>query len=72
MSSMLISPLPADHFKKFSRACRKILIPELNHSGQFANYLAPTLNRSVERLNMVTGLPMSAEDILDKIKEMAT
>ena len=71
MSSMLIAPLQADHFIKFGRACRKVLVPELNHSGQYANYLAPYLNRPVERLNMVTGLPMSAEDILDKIREMA-
>ncbi len=71
MSSMLISPLPADSFRKFSKACQKILVPELNYSGQFANYLAPYLNRPIERLNMVTGLPMSAEDILDKIREMA-
>ncbi len=71
MTSMLISPLPVDHFCKFSKACEQILVPELNYTGQFANFLAPHLNRPLERLNMVTGLPMSAEDILDKIREMA-
>jgi len=71
MTSMLISPLPADHFYKFSKACEQVLVPELNYTGQFANFLAPHLNRPLERLNMVTGLPMSAEDILDKIREMA-
>jgi len=71
MDTVIISPFPADQIKKFSAACKQILVPELNYTGQFANVLAPHLNRSFERLNMVTGLPISAEDILDKIREMS-
>jgi len=70
MSTMLLSPLPSEHIRKFSSACEKILIPELNYSGQYANYLAPVLNRPVERLNIISGLPMSAEDIFQKVQEM--
>jgi len=71
MSTMLLSPLPSEHITKFSNACEKILIPELNYSGQYANYLARVLNRPVERLNIISGLPMSAEDIFQKIQEMS-
>ena len=70
MSSMLLSPLHAEHFMKFSNACKSLLIPELNYGGQFANYLARYLNRPVSRLNQVTGLPMPSEDILATILEM--
>ncbi len=71
LSTVSLSPLPIDAIKKFSEASQAILVPELNYSGQYANLLAPHLNRHVHRLNMVTGLPMSAEDILDKIREIA-
>jgi 2-oxoglutarate ferredoxin oxidoreductase subunit alpha len=70
MSSMLLSPLHEEHFVQFSKACKAILIPELNYGGQFANYLARCLNRPVSRLNQVTGLPMPSEDILEKIISM--
>ncbi len=70
-SPLLISPIPKDQIQEFSNGCKKLLIPELNHSGQYANLVAHCLNRPVERLNMVTGWPMYSEDILDKIKEMA-
>jgi 2-oxoglutarate ferredoxin oxidoreductase subunit alpha len=64
-------PLFSDHLKRFGEACRHIIIPELNFSGQFANLVAPHLNCRVERFNRVTGLPFPAEDIFDRIKESA-
>jgi 2-oxoglutarate ferredoxin oxidoreductase subunit alpha len=69
--SDFIAPYPVEELKKFSAACDKLLVPELNYTGQFANYLAPHLNREVGRLNMVTGLPMYAEDILVKMQQIA-
>ncbi|MCF8067643.1 MAG: 2-oxoacid:acceptor oxidoreductase subunit alpha [Desulfobacterales bacterium] len=71
MSTVILSPFPVKEIKKFSEACSRILVPELNYTGQFANVLSPHLSRSIERLNMVTGLPISAEDILEKIRDMA-
>jgi len=71
MSSMLLVPLNVDHFVKFSAACKTILVPELNYSGQFAAHLAQYLNRPIEKLNRITGLPMPSEDIFEKIMEIA-
>jgi 2-oxoglutarate ferredoxin oxidoreductase subunit alpha len=71
MSSLMLLPLPVDYIKKFSMQCKHLLIPELNYTGQFANYVSGHLNRDIKRLNMVTGLPMSSEDIFDKICEIA-
>lgn len=62
----LIFPLARDSFRTFSNASNRLLIAELNYSGQYADYLAPCLNRSAERLNLVSALPMSAEDVLKK------
>ncbi len=69
-SSMMISPFPEKELIEFSDKCKKILIPELNFSGQFANFVTRILKRPVERLNFITGRPMASEDILQKMREM--
>ena len=69
-SSMMISPYPEKALIEFSDKCKKILIPELNFSGQFARFAASILKRPVERLNFITGRPMASEDILQKIRDM--
>ena len=48
-----------------------VLVPELNFTGQFANLVGAHLGRPVEKLNQVTGLPMPAVDIYEKIMELA-
>jgi len=69
-SSMLLSPFPEDDLVKFAKRCKKILIPELNYSGQFAAFATDMIKRPVQKLNIITGRPMASEDILEKIREM--
>lgn len=69
-SSMMISPFPVDELKSFAERCRIILVPELNYSGQFADFIINYLQRPVVKLNFVTGLPMASEDILHKMREL--
>ena len=69
-SSMMLSPFPEKALIGFSDKCKKILIPELNFSGQFAHFATQILKRPVERLNFITGRPMASEDILQKMREM--
>ena len=69
-SSMMISPFPEKALIEFSNKCEKILIPELNFSGQFAKFATSILKRPVEKLNFITGRPMASEDILQKIRDM--
>ncbi|MBU8848421.1 MAG: 2-oxoacid:acceptor oxidoreductase subunit alpha, partial [Desulfobacterales bacterium] len=59
-SSMMLSPFPEKALIDFSDKCKKILIPELNFSGQFAGFATRILKRSVERLNFITGRPMAS------------
>jgi 2-oxoglutarate ferredoxin oxidoreductase subunit alpha len=70
-SSLFLSPFPEKALRDFSGRCKKILVPEMNYSGQFAGMIARYMERPMERLNMVTGLPMASEDILKKIEEIA-
>jgi 2-oxoglutarate ferredoxin oxidoreductase subunit alpha len=69
-SSMMLSPFPEKSLIDFAKKCRNILIPELNFTGQFANFATNIIKRPVERLNYITGRPMAAEDILEKMREM--
>ncbi|CCK81122.1 2-oxoacid:acceptor oxidoreductase subunit alpha [Desulfobacula toluolica] len=69
-SSMMLSPFPEKLLLEFSGKCKKILIPELNFSGQFAGFATQIIKRPVERLNFITGRPMASEDILQKMREM--
>ncbi|WP_300670352.1 2-oxoacid:acceptor oxidoreductase subunit alpha [Desulfoluna sp.] len=63
----VIYPLPEEALKAFSRRCRILVVAELNYTGQYANLIAPVLNREVRRLTLITGLPMASEDILEFI-----
>ncbi len=69
-SSMILSPFPEKELISFAQKCNKILIPELNFVGQFANFVVNIIKRPVERLNYITGRPMAAEDILQKMREI--
>jgi 2-oxoglutarate ferredoxin oxidoreductase subunit alpha len=50
--------------------CEEILIPELNLEGQLANLIGHLHKKDVVRLNRVTGVPIPASDILDKIRAL--
>ena len=69
-SSIMVSPFPEQALVEFSDKCKQILVPELNFSGQFAHFASGIIKRPVEQLNFVTGKPMAAEDILQKMREM--
>ena len=69
-SSMMLTPFPEKALIEFSAKCKKILIPELNFSGQFAKFATSIIKRPVERLNFITGRPMASEDILQKMRDM--
>ncbi len=69
-SSIMISPFPEEKLKVFADRCNTLLVPELNFTGQFADFIINFLQRPVVKLNFVTGLPMASEDILEKMREL--
>ena len=48
--------------------CNEILIPELNFEGQLANLIGYLHRKEVKRFNRVTGIPMTAMEILGAIE----
>jgi len=65
-----IFPYHADQIRTFMERCGEILIPELNFEGQLANLLGHLHKKDVVRLNQVTGTPMPALVILERIEHL--
>jgi len=65
-----ISPYHTEEIRAFMERCHEILIPELNYEGQLANLIGHLHRKDVVRLNRVTGVPIFASTILEKIEEL--
>ena len=63
-----IFPYHVHVIRAFMDKCDEILIPELNYEGQLANLIGHLHRKDVVRLNRVTGMPMPASIILEKIR----
>ena len=63
-------PYHADSIRAFMDRCEEILIPELNLEGQLANLIGHLHKKDVVRYNRVTGVPIPASEILDKIRAL--
>ncbi len=71
MKVVLLSPFPERVVRKFVNDCRQVLVPEVNYEGQFAQLVSGSLGVPVNRLNTVTGAPMSVPEILEVIRALA-
>jgi 2-oxoglutarate ferredoxin oxidoreductase subunit alpha len=63
-------PYHADAIRSFMERCGEILIPELNYEGQLSNLVGHLHRKDVVRLNRVTGVPIPASVILEKVEEL--
>ena len=67
----LLYPLPRKELSEFLEGAKKIIVPEVNHTGQFAMLLRSELNIEVHGFNQSRGLPFRPKEILEKIEEAA-
>ena len=65
-----IFPYHNEEIRSFMDKCNNILIPELNFEGQLANLIGHLFSKDILRLNKVTGVPMSAGEILEEIESI--
>ncbi|MBI2862375.1 MAG: 2-oxoacid:acceptor oxidoreductase subunit alpha, partial [Chloroflexi bacterium] len=66
----VLHPLPRKQLEEFISSVQHVLVPELNYSGQFAQYLAATFGFKPIRLNKYGGVPFAAGEIYQKIIEV--
>lgn len=67
----MLNPLPARQIREFIRACRRVIIPELNYMGQFARLVKSHIPCDPVQINEATGLPIPVDEILQTIREVS-
>jgi 2-oxoglutarate ferredoxin oxidoreductase subunit alpha len=68
--TIVLWPLPQEAIIRFADSVRKIIVPEMNQQGQFANLLHFLESDKIVRANWVTGVPVSPMDIAEQIKKV--
>jgi 2-oxoglutarate ferredoxin oxidoreductase subunit alpha len=67
----LLNPLPSEALRTFVRSVRRIIVPEVNYQGQFANILAARFGVDPIRINRYDGRPLVPKQIYDTILEVS-
>ncbi len=67
----ILYPQPLAKLSTFIKGCKRIIIPEVNFTGQFATLLRKRFAYDFIQLNKCIGLPFTPKEIYDKIEEVA-
>lgn len=70
ITSIMINPQREEVFREFFDSCQKIIIPEMNHSGQYAQLMRSRYGIRPVELHCPGVTPVSPRQIADKIKEV--
>ena len=70
LKQIVLNPMNTDDLNAFFDDCERILVPELNYGGQYADWLAMNVSRPMLRMNRVTCGPLSYVDILEEIHRL--
>ncbi len=64
---LLMNPLPEDAIRQWMEGKKRIVVAELNYTGQFAQRLRAALNVQVESFTKCTGQPFTPYELLEQI-----
>ena len=65
----VLGPFPVEHVKAFTANAKRVIVPEVNFTGQLARLVRGECALEVESHAKCDGLPFTAEDVLDIIME---
>jgi 2-oxoglutarate/2-oxoacid ferredoxin oxidoreductase subunit alpha len=65
----VLAPLPVERIRKWAAGMERIVVPELNVTGQFARLLRADTGLEIESVTKATGLPFTAWQIADYISD---
>ena len=65
----LVYPVPVKAIEKFNKTVKKIMVPEINYQGQFADLIQAATGIPVIKYNIYGGFPFTPKEIHNKIKE---
>ena len=64
---LLLNPLPAETVYKFMEGKERVVVAELNYTGQLAQRLRAALNIQVDSFTKCTGQPFTPHELLKEI-----
>lgn len=67
----MLNPLPIAPIEAFAARCGRILVPELNYSGQLAGWLRVHTHFPIHPFHKDEGVPFRAEEIFRAITDLA-
>ena len=67
----LLNPLPVAQINEFASRCRRVLVPELNFTGQFANWLRVNTDIKFATYHKDEGIPFLPNEIYQQIIQYA-
>ncbi len=70
LKQIVLNPMNKDDLNAFFDDCERVLVPELNYGGQYADWLSMSISRPMLRMNRVTCGPLSYVDILEEIHRL--
>jgi 2-oxoglutarate ferredoxin oxidoreductase subunit alpha len=65
----VLGPLPVERIRRWASGMDRIVVPELNVTGQFARLVRADTGLEVESVTKATGLPFTARQIADFMTE---
>jgi len=66
-----LGPFPVDRVRDFTSKASRVVVPEINYSGQLARLVRSEVGIGVDSRAKCDGLPFTAEDIYEMITEAA-
>ncbi len=70
ITSIMINPQPEEEFQRFFNSCVKVIIPEMNHSGQYAQLMRSRYGIRPVEMHIPGVKPASPRKIANLIKEV--
>jgi 2-oxoglutarate/2-oxoacid ferredoxin oxidoreductase subunit alpha len=67
----MVTPLPEAEVREFVNSVEKVVVAELNYSGQVNTFLRSQLLLPTISFTKATGMPFYADEILEKLREIA-
>jgi 2-oxoglutarate ferredoxin oxidoreductase subunit alpha len=69
LTPAVINPLPAERILQFAEGMKAVVVPEVNRSGQFADWVKAQTELHLISLNKYGGLPFTPAEIRAKVME---
>lgn len=69
MYPKMVWPIPVNQINAFAKKCKKVMVPEVNYQGQFAELIKSKTDVNPIKYNIYGGLPFTPAQMCQRIEE---